>query len=143
MAQAFVGSNPTPRTTYGKTLRGFSRVMVNPLGVALWCSEDFAAVCVFPCDVLETCIDEDASLLRVSGDFRDVFLLILEQFVGELHVDESVLDILVSKDLHDVHDVFGLVVFRGARAFSRKDTSHNNRRDGMHKQYQTSRAKRR
>ena len=56
MAQAFVGSNPTPRTTYGKTLRGFSRVMWHLLSVTLGFSEDFSAVEVFACHVLETSI---------------------------------------------------------------------------------------
>ena len=47
-------------------------------------------------------------------------MLVLEESLGELDVFEGVLDVFVAKDLHDVKDVFGSVVFNGSFPMSKR-----------------------
>ena len=47
-------------------------------------------------------------------------MLVLEECLGELDVFEGVLDVFVAKDLHDVKNVFGSVVFYGSFPMSKR-----------------------
>ena len=68
----------------------------------------------------EACIHESADIHFSFGYSRNVFLLVFKELLGELHVDQGVLNVFVTKGLHNVQDVFGFMVFPCAFPVSKR-----------------------
>jgi hypothetical protein len=95
--KAFVGSNPTPRTLQ-QTLPTFCTSFALPVNLVVFSLRD----------VFESSFYELFILFEVVGDFNSVFIIAK---VDKLRVDECIVDISMTKQLHDMWNVFGFRIF--------------------------------
>ena len=97
------------------TLTPFFAVLTVYSGdVSLSLSEKLSIVNVT--DIVKPYLKQFTCLIHRFGDshVESVVFAALEQCVFQVDVDQSIADVLMSKNVLDPHDVFGLVVFVGS-----------------------------
>ena len=56
-------------------------------------SEDFAAVTVFPCNIIETSIRQSTSLFHILSNLGNITLLTFEELICKCDIPQCVLDV--------------------------------------------------